>query len=98
MMGENAHYGFSALMTLQKLLICRDAYWKIAGEQMGLGDSWKYDMSKDEFSYAISYQYGWLEKNEIRHKNAILTFPTKEMRDAFYENFKKDIEQCKELL
>jgi hypothetical protein len=77
---------------------CRDAYWKIAGEQMGLGDSWKYDMSKDEFSYAISYQYGWLEKNEIRHKNAILTFPTKEMRDSFYENFKKDIEQCKELL
>ena len=81
-----------------KLLICRDAYWKIAGEQMGLGDSWKYDMSKDEFSCAISYQYGCLEKNEIRHKNAILAFPTKEIRDAFYENFKKEIEQCKELL
>ena len=81
-----------------KLLICRDAYWKIAGEQMGLGDSWKYDMSKDEFSCAISYQYGCIEKNEIRHKNAILAFPTKEMRDAFYENFKDLIEQCKELL
>ena len=81
-----------------KLLICRDAYWKIAGVEMGLGDSWKYDMSKDEFSYAISYQYGCIEKNEIRHKNAILAFPTKEMRDTFYDNFKNEIEQCKELL
>lgn len=86
------------LLALRKLLICRNAYWKIAGEKMGLGDSWKYDMSKDEFSCAISYQYGWIEKNEIRHKNAILAFPTKEMRDTFYENFKDLIEQCKELL
>ena len=28
----------------------------------------------------------------------ILTFPTKDMQDAFYENFKDLIEQCKELL
>ena len=81
-----------------KLLICRDANWKIAGEQMGMDKDWKYDMSKDEFSCAISYQYGCIEKNEIRHKNAILAFPTKEMRDTFYENFKDLIEQCKELL
>ena len=81
-----------------KLIICRDAYWKIAGEQMGLWKSWKYDMSKDEFVYAITYQYGCIEKNEIRHKNAILAFPIKELRDAFYKNFKDLIEQCKELL
>ena len=30
--------------------------------------------------------------------NVILTFPTEEMRDAFYENFKDLIEGCKELL
>ena len=30
--------------------------------------------------------------------NKILAFPTEEMRDAFYENFKDLIEQCKELL
>ena len=86
------------LLALRKLLICRNAYWKIAGEQMGLDKSWKHDMAKDDFSYAISYQYGCIEKNEIRHKNAVLTFPTKEMRDTFYENFKDLIEQCKELL
>lgn len=91
------HYS-PLIINFTKLLICRDAYWKIAGKQMGLGDSWKYDMSKDEFSYAISYQYGWIEKNEIRHKNTILAFPTKEMRDTFYENFKDLIEECKEFL
>ena len=30
--------------------------------------------------------------------NAILAFPTEEMRDIFYKNFKKDIEKCKELI
>lgn len=91
-------YKKELLLSLQKLLICHSAYLKIAGEQMGLGKPWKYDISKDEFSYAISYQYGYIQKNGIRHKNAILAFPTEEMRDAFYENFKVLIEECKELL
>ena len=30
--------------------------------------------------------------------NSILSFPTEEMRDEFYNNFKDLIEQCKELL
>ena len=30
--------------------------------------------------------------------NRILAFPTIEMRDAFHDNFKDLIEQCKELL
>jgi hypothetical protein len=32
------------------------------------------------------------------HIHFILAFPTEEMRDAFYENFKYLIEECKELL
>lgn len=91
-------YKFGALMLFQQLLICRDAYWKIAGEQMGFGKPWIYDISKEEFSYSISYSYGDIQKNEIRYKNAILVFPFKEMRDAFYENFKDLIEECKMLL
>jgi hypothetical protein len=86
------------LNELFKLLMCRNAYWKIAGEQLGLDKPWQYDMSKDEFSYAISYQYGYIQKNEIRYKNAIFAFPTSEMRDAFKENFDDDIEFCKEFL
>lgn len=91
-------YKFGELMRFQQLLICRDAYWKIAGEQLRLDKPWEYDMSKDEFSYAISYQYGHIQKNEIRHKNAIFAFPTAEIRDAFKENFDDDIDACKEFL
>ena len=32
------------------------------------------------------------------NEGAILSFPTEEMRDAFYENFKEQIEVCKEFL
>ena len=84
-----------------KLLICRDAYWKIAGEELELGKPWKPDWlsGRNEEKYCIATQ-----NNEIWHNfseyggNEILAFPTIEMRDAFYENFKKEIEQCKELL
>ena len=64
------------IVNLQKLLICRDAYWKLAGEQMGLSKPWEYDILKDEFSSAISYKYGYIQKCEIMHQNKILIFPT----------------------
>ena len=37
-------------------------------------------------------------KKEYSIQRCILAFPTAEMRDAFYENFKELIELCKELL
>ena len=81
-----------------KLIVIRNTYWEIAGKKMGLGKPWEYDMSKDEFVYAIVYQCKRIHKCEVRYKNHILAFPTKEMRDAFYENFKELIESVKELL
>ena len=103
---DNRGFGFINLSECENILMsrfiqlkrCRDAYWKIAGEQMGLGKPWEYDMSKDEFVYTIVYQYGYIQKCEVRYKNHILVFPTLEMRNDFYENFKELIEQCKELL
>ena len=93
-------YKVELLEKFQKLLICRDAYWKIAGEQMGLGKPWKPDWND-----CAQHRFGlYTLENEIRCinlqmlRNIILVFPTKEMRDAFYENFKDLIEQCKELL
>lgn len=75
-MTHKGGYKSNLIQTLQKLLICRDAYWKIAGEEMGLGKPW-----------------------EPYYTNTmVLSFPTEEMRDAFYENFKSEIESCKELL
>ena len=87
------------LVKLEKLLTCRDAYWKIAGEEMGLGKPWEPDWSaKDNHFYTIHTFNGKIECSATAHRNAVLIFPTVEMRDAFYENFKELIEECKELL
>lgn len=91
-------YKWESIIRFQELLIARDAYWKIAGEEMGLGKPWEYDCHSEYFTPAIIYRSGFVQKVEIQYRNAILTFPTDEMRDAFYENFKELIESCKELL
>lgn len=88
------------LLNLEKLLICRDAYWKIAGEEMGLGKPWESPLpSLFETVYCIRRKNNEIIKGAYRGgKSEILEFPTKEMRDVFYENFKDLIESCKELL
>lgn len=83
---------------LWKLLICRDAYWKIAGEQMGLGEFWKPDWNESKPKDTIVVIENKLVKSYALTQNYILAFPTEEMRDAFYENFKELIKSCKELL
>ena len=92
-------YEYKLLNAFQKLLMCRDAYWKIAGEEMGLGKPWEPDWdAKDNHFYTIHTFNGKIECSATAHRNAVLIFPTAEMRDAFYENFKELIEICKELL
>ena len=87
------------LNILNKLLICRDAYWKIAGEEMGLGKPWEPDWSDYEnIKYIIGGYDGEIGKDQNHHIHKILAFPTEEMRDAFYEAFKELVEECKELL
>ena len=85
---------------LYRLKVCRDAYWKIAGEHMGLGKPWKPDWkSFEDGAYPTSTKCnGRIIKTSIYTNDCILAFPTEEMRDAFFENFKSEIEQCKELL
>lgn len=71
-----------------RLIRCRDAYWKIAGY-------WKPD-------WADNYQKKWIinfYQDEINLTNGtnvqfILAFPTEEIRNAFYKNFKELIEKC----
>ena len=103
----NEHFGFikdndcftdeenKLIESFIRLKRCRDAYWKLAGD-------WKPDwINTSQLKYSI-----WFDNNGVclksnRYSYAIqhiLTFPTSEMRDAFYENFKEQIEQCKELL
>ena len=87
------------LNTLGKLLICCNAYWKIAGDEMGLDKPWEPDWRKERY---IIYRNqddiigGYREAGCVEHH--ILAFPTAEMRDAFHENFGPDIENCKEFL
>ena len=91
-------YKASLIQNFQKLLICRDAYWKIAGEEMGLGKPWKPDWNNGELKWCMSYSGNYIEFDQYKSKHHTLAFPTAEMGDAFYENFKKEIEICKELL
>ena len=91
-------YKASLIQDFQKLLICRDAYWKIAGEEMGLGKPWEPNWKSDDVKYTISTIEGMLTRTRTCYDGAILAFPTTEMRDAFYENFKELINECKELL
>ena len=94
-----AGYKYSLLENIQKLLICRDAYYKIAGEQMGLDKSWEPDWSNYEnIKYIVGGYDGEIGYDQNHHIHKILAFPTTEMRDAFYENFKELINECKELL
>lgn len=91
-------YKNELLEKLQELLIARDAYWKIAGEQMGLGKPWEPDWHNSEKKFTVEYYDGEIIRDFSLHKNTTFSFPTKEMRDAFYENFKELIENVKELL
>jgi hypothetical protein len=86
------------LNNLNKLKICRDAYWKIAGEQMGLDKPWEPDWNDESQKYCIRMDRNKIVNCSSSFNNRILAFPTEEMRDVFYENFKKEIEECKELL
>lgn len=81
--------------------MCRDAYWKIAGDEMGLGKPWEPDYTNPDIDlYVIINIYNRLEKAKYGYgfQQCILTFPTAEIRDTFFENFKGLIETCKEMI
>ena len=80
------------------LKTCRNAYWKLYGEQTGLGKPWEPVWKDDNTKYIITFAQNEVYKDVSFIFNYILAFPTEEMRDAFYENFKELIETCKEFL
>ena len=85
--------------TFIRLLVARDAYWKLYGEEMGLDEPWEPDWTNgNQKKYCIYNDSGAVQKGAWNFCSAIFAFPTEEMRDAFKENFNPDIEICKELL
>ena len=92
-------YYSNTLKTLQNLLICRRAYWEIAGKQMGLGKPWEPDWNDQNINkYCLATHCNMIVRHTNQVNSRVFSFPTSDMRDAFYENFKDLIEQCKELL
>lgn len=91
---DNDAQGYKGYLIIrfQELLIARDAYWKLAGD-------WKPDWENDiQEKWIIFTASNCAECATAYAENYILAFPTEEMRDAFYENFKELINECKELL
>lgn len=82
----------------QELINARNAYWKLHGEEMGLGKPWEPNWTSFE-GYPAIYMYRYqITLSVARDVHHCLVFPTEEMRDIFYKNFRKDIEECKEFL
>lgn len=86
------------LQNFRKLRYCRDAYWKIAGEELGLDKPWEPDWTDGKIKYGITYYRDFLTFYNCTNSNKILVFPTEEMRKAFFENFNYLIVACKTLL
>lgn len=83
----------------QELIICRDAYWKIAGDEYQLGKPWEPDWTNNyQKKWTINFYQGEINLTNGPNVHFVLAFPEEEMRDIFYENFKKLIEQCREFL
>ena len=88
----------TSMRKFQELINARNAYWKIAGANMGLGRSWEPNWTSLE-GYPAIYMYRYqITLSVAKDVHHCLVFPTEEMRDMFYKNFKKDIEECKEFL
>ena len=87
-------YKRDIIESLQTLITCRNAYWKIAGEEMGYIQHWQPDWN----NLSSTHEFIQINKGCFTYSSRVLVFPTEEMRDAFYENFKDLIVQCKELL
>ena len=74
-----------------RLLVCRDAYWKLA-------NNWVPDYKSKEKKPCIMKRGGKVVIGTTIENSRILTFPTKEMAEAFEKNFHVLISLCAKFL
>jgi hypothetical protein len=87
------------LLAFRELYICRNAYLKLYSEENGLEKPWEPDWTNyNEYKFVIGVNENKIIKRYNTIAQFVLAFPTEEMRDTFYDNFKELIEQCKDLL
>lgn len=72
---------------LQRLLILRSVY----------RNGWKPDWNKHNIKYCISFYTNNVDISTRVETQELFSFQSKEIRDKFYENFKNELEQLKEL-
>lgn len=97
--GDTPTYREHIVETFIELLACRDAYLKRYEIEMKLNSRWTPDYEDlNTTKFCITTSRDKVIKVESSVQNYVLAFPTEEMRDAFYKNFKSEIERCKELL
>lgn len=75
-------YNTDALRDLLRVIICKNAYLKIAELN---------DVKFGKERYIIKSQGDAIVKDATSETSYILSFPTESMRDAFLDNFEKDI-------
>lgn len=76
------------LLALFQLLVCRDVY------RQGWKPNWKNPNTK----YYVQYFEDNIETGSNLYENHVLSFQSAEIRDKFLKNFRKLIEEAKELI
>lgn len=83
---------------LYRLIMCRNAYWKIVGVEMGLDKPWEPDWTKSDYKFCIINMKNKIVYDDSSYISKLLAFPTPEIRDDFYKAFENEIEVCKKFL
>jgi len=86
------HEYMAAFETLRRMIICRDAYWKILNDWE---PNWH---NKHEIKYVIVNSGGIVANSWCWTDVHTFAFPTQESRDKFLECFKDKLEICKNFI
>lgn len=78
-------------MEVEKLRICRDAYWRLA-------DGWKPDWKKNTKKHCVVIRDGRVGVATTISKPRDFAFPTPEMAQKFHDSFKPKLDFCKDML
>ena len=89
----------SILLTFYRLLLCRDAFWFVAGQELELEGNWKPDIVNGVYTASIINRSGNVVKDSgFDCENKLLMFHSDEVRNKFLESFGHLITVCKELI
>ena len=100
LISDNPRYDekYQLLDTFRELIVCRDAYWTLAGKEMGLGKPWEPDWTTHDVKHCLINVGNKVTQSYECKVKRTFAFPTKDMQEAFDKNFGPDLDKCKELI